>query len=558
MWDDMLASEIFQTTTAFLCSEEAGRPCNRPPSASVQFRYTALLLAACAVIKNHIDFRSARHNRGALIIPVMLGMLVGWALGRSFLEVRLNLEAFLLGCDKFVPRTPIVKPAPTELLSTTLGAPPSPPSPPLPTLGFLTGWATEDGYVCDKLTPSQHTVGFRLAYAVAMTVMASVVMLSLEPGAALATFGRSAWRRAAGRHIRSLLQLLSTAFSIVVMMNWNDAMTHWAEDGLNPKQDNVKWRMLFFYSLAMTFGGSAVSVTFQNWSNHLTAVAAASADAATIQASGISLSAKRCLRRPLPTTPPNRRPRPPTAATALTLPVLVTILRLSNRYTTFPPPTKHLPHPLLRLPLRPRVSLISSFPRQVSAKLEVDQQRSRLQRNVLTKLRAAEITAPLSVQRELDLLLDETRVAVGEASADSGTGGTGETAGATRDNSRAAGEGEGGMHERSGGACGPETSGGGSQAALEGLSNEGLSPRGARAVDVIDSLGGSPPQVRCCQRQLSRPFPRLPAQHPAFNPLSARGYIAATNSASEQPTLSAPLCPSHTPLAAHVSCCVYP
>lgn len=36
MWDDMLSSEIFHTSTAFLCSDEYGRPCNRPASVVIQ------------------------------------------------------------------------------------------------------------------------------------------------------------------------------------------------------------------------------------------------------------------------------------------------------------------------------------------------------------------------------------------------------------------------------------------------------------------------------------------------------------------------------------------
>jgi hypothetical protein len=296
MWDDMLASEIFQTSTTFLCSDEAGRPCNRSPSAAVQFRYTTVLLAACALIKAHIDMRSTRHNRGALIIPVMLGMLVGWALGRSFLEVRLNLEALLLGCDKMVrryPKTSELPHTPAEFMPTA--SPPPQPSAiitfataPSPALDVLTGGGAGGDFVCETLTPSSHTVGFRLAYALGITIMSSLFILLLEPAAALATFGRSRLRRAAGRHMRSLLQLLSMAMSIVVMMCWNDAMTYWAEDELSPSQANVKRRMLLFYALATTFGGSAVSVAFQRWSNHLSAVAAASADAATIQARGLA------------------------------------------------------------------------------------------------------------------------------------------------------------------------------------------------------------------------------------------------------------------------------
>jgi hypothetical protein len=36
MWDDMLSSEVFHTSTAFLCSDEYGRPCNRPAAIVIQ------------------------------------------------------------------------------------------------------------------------------------------------------------------------------------------------------------------------------------------------------------------------------------------------------------------------------------------------------------------------------------------------------------------------------------------------------------------------------------------------------------------------------------------
>jgi len=100
MWDDMLASELFKINTLFLCSEKYDRPCNQPAPTHVQFEFSFTLLAACALIKTWIETRASRNNRGTLIVPTMLGMLVGWSFGRAFLELRVDAELGIFSCAK--------------------------------------------------------------------------------------------------------------------------------------------------------------------------------------------------------------------------------------------------------------------------------------------------------------------------------------------------------------------------------------------------------------------------------------------------------------------------
>jgi len=201
-----------------------------------RFRYVGVLITICACLKTHIEASPSRFNRGTLIIPVMLGMLVGWSLGRAFLAIRLDLEAALFGCDKLVPRYSST--SADSLLSShshhlrhLVGGPPdvdevpdvynatvSPFAAAAGAIAAGSGAGGEDDIMCEELRPSEYTIRFRLAYAFIATLFSSLLILLLEPAAALATLGSSPWRRKLGRRVRSLVQLLSTALSITSMM----------------------------------------------------------------------------------------------------------------------------------------------------------------------------------------------------------------------------------------------------------------------------------------------------------------------------------------------------
>mmetsp|Transcript_27581 Transcript_27581/g.83974 ORF Transcript_27581/g.83974 Transcript_27581/m.83974 type:complete len:585 (+) Transcript_27581:2-1756(+) len=273
MWDDMLASDIFKVTPVFLCSSEHHRPCTRSASVGVQLQYSFMLVVVCAIIKAYVESFYARHNRGSLIIPGMLGMLVGWSFGRSFQGLRHMLEAYFLGCERWGP--------PTHVTTNDFD------------LSYIFSGqskaesraATNDCLECEVIAPSEMTTRFRMLYALLVTLCSSFIILLLEPAAALETFGSSSWRRTIGIEVKSLVQLLSKAAATTSMILWNDALTGGATKGIEDDQEDVRIRMLLFYSMAMTFGGSAVSIQFQSWSRHLTALAEEAARAAAEAAS---------------------------------------------------------------------------------------------------------------------------------------------------------------------------------------------------------------------------------------------------------------------------------
>jgi hypothetical protein len=126
---------------------------------------------------------------------------------------------------------------------------------------------------------------------------------------------------------------------------------------------------------------------------------------------------------------------------------------------------------------------------KVSAKLEVDEERSRMQRKVLTKLRAS-VRASTSVQRELDQLLDEAREAVWEVPPDllRGLDGAapGHSAQAAAPVDRVAPV----------GCVGLDPMGDAGRAGLAaGHGCIGVAPHAAPPEEALDLLGGSPPQI---------------------------------------------------------------
>jgi len=300
-------------TTVFLCSADYDRPCNRPAAAGVQLRYSFVMALVCAIIKVQVESKYAKKNRGALIIPGMLGMLVGWTFGRTFQELRAQAEAVVLGCDQWGPATHVSGNA-FDWIYILTGKP------------NHSGGPTPDGQMeCLVLAASELTVRFRLLYAFCITIGSSLIILLLEPAAALEEYGSSAWRREVGVRFKSLVQLLSKAAATTSMIlyavsvfvcapaprltctlppapapqpgfgethstpllgagRWNDACTGAATKDIEHSQTGVRIRMLLFYSMAITFGGSAVSIQFQSWSRHLSALAETTAQAATEQA----------------------------------------------------------------------------------------------------------------------------------------------------------------------------------------------------------------------------------------------------------------------------------
>jgi hypothetical protein len=216
MWDDMLAADLFRMTTVFLCSPEHGRPCNPPASVGTQLRYCAVLLVLCAFLKTHVERFYSRRNRGSLIVPGMLGMLVGWAFGRAFQQVRAVAEARILGCDVWASSmlatggaSLLSPPHEAALASAAPAAHPWPPPPPL---------AVSGDFDCAVLTPSAFTTSFRILYAACVTVGSSLLILLLEPAAALETLGSSSWRRRLGVEVKSLVQLLCKAAATTSMI----------------------------------------------------------------------------------------------------------------------------------------------------------------------------------------------------------------------------------------------------------------------------------------------------------------------------------------------------
>eukprot|EP00967_Tisochrysis_lutea_P150943 scaffold292810_cov30-Tisochrysis_lutea.AAC.1 len=206
MWDDMLASDIFKVTPVFLCSSEHHRPCTRSASVGVQLQYSFMLVVVCAIIKAYVESFYARHNRGSLIIPGMLGMLVGWSFGRSFQGLRHMLEAYFLGCERWGP--------PTHVTTNDFD------------LSYIFSGqskaesraATNDCLECEVIAPSEMTTRFRMLYALLVTLCSSFIILLLEPAAALETFGSSSWRRTIGIEVKSLVQLLSKAAATTSMI----------------------------------------------------------------------------------------------------------------------------------------------------------------------------------------------------------------------------------------------------------------------------------------------------------------------------------------------------
>lgn len=296
MWDDMLASELFKINTLFLCSEKYDRPCNQPAPTHVQFEFSFTLLAACALIKTWIETRASRNNRGTLIVPTMLGMLVGWSFGRAFLELRVDAELGVFSCAKSAVAV--------RLDDADLGLgvlfrahdiadalhlihhPPSPAPPPPPVADFanlglaLTPHAGAAPPVSLECIESASSPSFRIMYALAVTCLSALLILLLEPAAMLEKFGTTGCRRRVGVQFSSFVQLLSKAAATTSMIVWNDALAYSVTAGIGEEQPEVKQRTLLLYSLTMTFAGSAVSMQFQSWSRHLTTLSEASARSA--------------------------------------------------------------------------------------------------------------------------------------------------------------------------------------------------------------------------------------------------------------------------------------
>jgi len=295
MWDDMLASELFKINTLFLCSEKYDRPCNQPAPTHIQFEFSFTLLAACALIKTWIETRASRNNRGTLIVPTMLGMLVGWSFGRAFLELRVDAELGIFSCAKSAvavrlddadlglgvlfrahdiadaPCTWPTRPrrwGPSPKLFGTIPQalhlihhPPSPAPPPPPVADFanlglaLTPHAGAAPPVSLECIESASSPSFRLMYALAVTCLSALLILLLEPAAMLEKFGTTGCRRRVGVQFSSFVQLLSKAAATTSMIVWNDALAYSVTAGIGEEQPEVKQRTLLLYSLTMTFAG---------------------------------------------------------------------------------------------------------------------------------------------------------------------------------------------------------------------------------------------------------------------------------------------------------------
>lgn len=206
MWDDLLGGLVFKMTTVFLCSPAHHRPCNQPADVEVQLRYCFVVVVVCALIKTHVERYFAKQNRGSLVIPGMLGMLVGWTFGRAFQQMRRVLEARVLGCAQWGQPMHVAASDFNLMYIITGVAPESTPISP------------DGGLECEVLASSGHTTTFRVLYALAITLISSLLILLLEPAAALETFGSSAWRRRVGVRFTSLVQLLSKAAATTSMI----------------------------------------------------------------------------------------------------------------------------------------------------------------------------------------------------------------------------------------------------------------------------------------------------------------------------------------------------
>jgi hypothetical protein len=206
MWDDLLAGVLFRMNTIFLCSPEHHRPCNRPADAGVQLKYCVVVVVVCAFIKTHVERHYAKQNRGTLVIPGMLGMLVGWTFGRAFQQLRQGLEAHVLGCAQW-GRPQHVHGSDFNFMYILTGVAPETEAAPTP-----------DDMECEMLAASGHTTLFRMLFAFLITLLSSLLILLLEPAAALETFGSSAMRRRVGVRIKSVVQLFCKAAATTSMI----------------------------------------------------------------------------------------------------------------------------------------------------------------------------------------------------------------------------------------------------------------------------------------------------------------------------------------------------
>ena len=220
LWDDVLGSHIFGLAPLYYCGPSF-RPCTPIASFSAQLAYSVCLLVVGAAVQQTVG---RKFPASAPTLFSMIGMLIGWAFGRAFQQLFLELKH-------------------TPLLSVPMN------------------------HTCSAASaPAECDIFFELGWAFLVSVGSVFFISVLQPLARenllrslLTLLGLDPKQiHHVARLLQIMLQLLAKGAATVAMILWNAATSAYVLRGVdNP---SIKPKILLLYSLAITFGGAAMAV----------------------------------------------------------------------------------------------------------------------------------------------------------------------------------------------------------------------------------------------------------------------------------------------------------
>ena len=236
LWDDLINSHILELSPLYYCGDNIqGRPCTPVAEAWDQFVYAAALLIFGAIILHVTERRLPQH---APVIFSMIGMLFGWALGRAFQQLFNEIET-----DRLAP------------------------------LGCDTERIEDRPWSCHVAHDYRY-----MTYALLVTLMSAAFIALLQPLTPIF------------RHASTLLALVNKGAATVAMILWNDSQAAFVTRGVEgPHAAAVKAKLLFFFALALTFGGGGLAVLSARTRHRLQVQAASSAVSSAVTRTSIQL-----------------------------------------------------------------------------------------------------------------------------------------------------------------------------------------------------------------------------------------------------------------------------